>query len=275
MEFSSVSPCSDCPSTGVITVRILEWAQTSMSKLNSELSTIVLTVENLKKSMENFASNMKLNLLLIFPVCVLEACRVGGISVVEEPSTNGNFSLQAQWREHRSCLFWTALIPACLLALVSGLVISVSGPSQQPAWTLTSQRGPHLRRDRCQQPTAPLLLLLIVQANPCWEGATYLKLSNMEGRVIPATCSQLLYRQRPELHRRVRKPIWDMGHPPEEIVPVREHPRLLRSTSWLTDALTDSFIVSLEEQEWKTLIKRPFQHRPHSVELGEELLVPL
>eukprot|EP00064_Thunnus_orientalis_P003611 superscaffoldBa00000302_g3621 len=73
-------------------------------------------------------------------------------------------------------------------------------------------------------PRPPLFSL--VQADACCDGATYLKLSNSERRVISATHSQLPYRKRPKLYQRVRAPVSDMEHPPEETVPVQEHYRL-------------------------------------------------
>ncbi len=182
-------------------------------------------------------------------------------------------SLQARWREQKSCLCWTAvLLPACSLALVSGPVISVSDLSRQPTRTPASQRRARLRRDRCQQPAAPPPLLTLVRADACYDGATYLKLSNMERRVISATHSQPPYRKRPKLHQRVRALMSDTEHPPEETVPVQEHYRLGRLPDWLTDMLTDSFIVSFEERGWKALMKRPYKRRPYSVVLWKNYL---
>lgn len=86
------------------------------------------------------------------------------ISIVERPAAHRLrrlscqlwVSLQAQCREQESCLRWTAeLLPACSLALVSGPVISVSGPSRQPTRTPASQRRARPERDRCQKPAVP------------------------------------------------------------------------------------------------------------------------
>lgn len=114
------------------------------------------------------------------------------------------------------------LPPACSLALVSGPVISVSGLSRQPTGLPRHKGGLVLGETGVSSPPP----LTLVQADACCDGATYLKLSNLERRVISAAHSQLRYHKRPELHQGVRALMSDMEHPPEETLPVQEHYRL-------------------------------------------------
>lgn len=145
--------------------------------------------------------------------------------------------------------------------------LSRARPDSQPGLP-RHKGGLVLRETGVSNPPSPLLLLTLVQADACCDRATYLKLSNMERRVISATHSQPPYRKRLELHQsaHVRYGASTRGDCPS--------PRALQTgtESWLTDTLTDSFIVSFEERGWKALMKRPHKHRPYSVVLGKNYL---
>lgn len=243
------------PSEADITNRSSTEESTPLLSLKSQRSTDPLPLTQLKPH-------------LMFSVCVLEAhpCNIDYQRWDSSIAFSAHWlkllsclSLQAQQREQESCLCWTAvLLPACSLALVSGPVISVSGLSRQPTKAPTSQRRAHPGRDRCQQlppsvpPPPPFTsppphTHTFVEADACCNRALYLKLSSLERRVICATHSQSPYRKRPQLHQlcesaRVRYEASTRGDCPG--------PKALQTgaESWLTDTLTDSFIVSFEER---------------------------
>lgn len=218
--------CSHCLNTDLITIK---WRLLWNGAQKYELAKQEWHNEQIRRAyvcwVWSLATNTRSKLRLIFCVCVLEVRPWLAL-------------LGSQWLTALLSVPEASQLPAVGLAaepvrragLLFVLDCSVTpsmqpGPCQRPCHlclrpvptadpdSTASQRRARPGRDRCRQLATPPPRAR--RADACCDGATYLKLSNWERRVISPTHSQSPHRKRPWVHHRERALMSDMEHPPE------------------------------------------------------------